>query len=249
MERTLRALPTDGVIPQSSYHLLFLYTDKVVLFRELHRQATGEDIYDRPAWRNVPHFAYVSYVPEQQRFLHASTRVDLVRFYGGHPFLDQMARKFGDVEAAWLSREYVRTVTSQGLYHGVQTQAMFQATLWAALLYEPIRLPEPIPQPRRFDWFRDTGAILYRDDTRGLIVSARCGPAHGLTAYQNATGCCDRLSLGPQSGLFAIVKRGRILLQTAEGGYCNENNDETFQHLAFATERPVSEVTVEFELI
>ncbi len=219
MQRTMDALPTDGVVPQTSYHLLFLYTDKMVLFRELHRQATGEDVYERPAWRNVPHFAYVSYVPEQQRFLHACTRGDLVRFFGGHPFLDQMARAFGDAEAGWLAREYRRTATSEGLYHGVHAQAMYQATLWAALLYEPVNLPEPTPSPRRLDWFRDTGAILYRDDAHGLVLSARCGPPHGLTAWKNATGCCDRIALVPASGIFALVKRGRALLQNAESGY------------------------------
>lgn len=220
MQRTLNALPTDGVIPQSSYHELFLYTDKVVLFRELHRQATGADIYEQPAWRNVPHFAYVSYVTEQQRFLHASTRADLVQFYGGHAFLDQIARTFHDPEAAWLAREYVRTATSAGHYHPFQhVQAMFQATLWAALLYEPVELPAPNPPPRRLEWFRDTGAVLYRDDARGLILSARCGPPNGLTAHNHTTCSCDRHTLSPSAGLFAIVKRGRLLLQNAERGY------------------------------
>ena len=219
MQRTLNALPTDGVVPQSSYHILYRYTDKVVILRELHRQATGEDLYDRPALRNVPHFAYVSYVPERQRFLHACTRGDLVPFFGGHPFLDQMARAFGDAEAAWLAGEYVRIASGTGRDRGVKFQAMFQATLWAALLWEPVDLPEPKPATRRLDWFRDTGAVLYRDNTHGLLVSARCGPPLGLTAYKSTTCPCDRLSLAPASGMFSLVRRGRVLLQNAESGY------------------------------
>jgi len=219
MQRTLNALPTDGVVPQTSYHLLFLYTDKVVLFRELHRQATGEDIFERPALRNVPKYAFDSYVPETGQSLHASCRADLTRFYGGHPFLDQMARSFDDRHAAWLSREYVRLVNSRGLYHGVQEQAMFAMTLWAALLWEPVNLPAPVRPKRTLTWFKDTGAILFRDEPRGVLFSARCGPPHGLNAYRNTNGPCDRLSLGSMSGMFAITKHGLPLLQNAEGGY------------------------------
>ncbi len=219
MQRTFNALPTDGVVPQTSYHLIALYTDKVVLLRELHRQATGEDIYQHPAWRNVPKYAFASYLPEGAKFLHASCRGDLTHFYGGHPFLDQMARDFHDAEAAWLAREYVRIVSSKGLYHGVQEQAMFAMTLWATLLWEPVHLPDP-PRPRRsLRWFNDTGAIVYRDEPRELLFSARCGPPQGLTADRHTTCPCDRLSLGPLSGTFAITKHGLPLIQNAEGGY------------------------------
>jgi hypothetical protein len=219
MARTMAALPTDGAIPQSSYHMLALYTDKVVLFRELHRQATGEDVYDRPAWRNLPRFAWDSYLPEVARFLHASPRGDRNRFYGGHPFLDQMARDFGDAEAAWLAAEYVRSATSAGLYHAVQEQARFAWTLWAALLWEPVALPAPERLPQTLRRYQDSGAILYRHEASGLVFSARCGTPNGLTALQRATCGCDRLTFAPMSGTFALTRHGMPLIVNAEGGY------------------------------
>ena len=219
MARTMEALPTDGVVPQSSYHLIALYTDKVVLFRELHRQATGEDVYERAAWQNVASAAYDSYLPEVGKFLHASPRGDLNRFYGGHPFLDQMARDFADPAAAWLAREYARAATSAGLYHGVQEQAVFAWTLWAALLWEPTDLPEPKRSEQTLRWYRDTGAVAYRHERTGLVFSARCGPPNGATAWRNTTCCCDRAVFAPMSGTFAVAKHGQPLIRTAEGGY------------------------------
>src|SRR5207244_8699301 len=127
-----RALPTDGVIPSTSYHRLDLHVGRLALLRELHSQATGEDIYDRPAVRNLPDFLIESYMPETCQFWHAAPRGDLTHHLAGHAFLEQMARTFGDADAGWLAREVIRASETRP---GDKGGKFYLDTFWAALLH------------------------------------------------------------------------------------------------------------------
>ncbi len=143
MERSYRALPTDGVLPGSSYHRLDLHVARLTLLRELHRHATGKDVYDRPAFHNLVDFLVESYCPETRQFLHAAARGDLSQHTGGVAFLDQMAGTFRDAEAAWLAEECRRVMCSTAGDKGMKA---YHDVLWAALLWEA----SPFSFPPRF---------------------------------------------------------------------------------------------------
>ena len=234
MERSWCALPTDGVIPSTSYHRLDLHVGRLALLRELHRQATGQDIYDRPAFRNIVEFLVESYMDETGQFLHAAPRGDLTHHLAGHAFLDQMARTFRDADAAWLAQECRRCALNTPGDKGGKFNV---DTLWASLLYEP-RSPRreegaatsntPVGHlltsvatrpSRRLRWFEDSGAIVYRDDAHGILFSSRLGNSNSRTSWRYAPGPCDRISFAPIAGNFAIARHGKPLIQTAEGGY------------------------------
>ena len=134
LERTLRALPIDGVIPTTSYHWIGLYIDKMVLFREPYRQATGDNVYERPALRRLVDYCVESYTEERGEFLHASPRGDLVQFASGHAFFDQMARTFGDADAAWLADQCRQLIAHRT--KGDKNFATSLGTLYAALLHD-----------------------------------------------------------------------------------------------------------------
>ncbi len=241
MERSWRALPTDGVIPSTSYHRLDLHVGHLAVLRELHRQATGEDIYDRPAFRKVPEFLVESYLTETCQFWHAAPRGDYTEHLAGHAFLDQMARTFGDSDAAWLAREVIRAAAR---LPGDKAGKFHLDTLWASLLWEENNVGgrlrratanvvqdadgrpsetashiQPARPPRRLRWFQDSGAILFRDDARGIVFSSRLGNSNSRTSWKNAPCPCDRINFAPMAGNFAIAKHGLPLIQTAEGGY------------------------------
>jgi len=234
MERSWRALPTDGVIPSTSYHRLDLHVGRLAVLRELHRQATGKDIYDRPAFRKLPEFLVESYMPETCQFWHAAPRGDYTEHLAGHAFLDQMARTFGDADAAWLAREVVRAAAR---HPGDKGGKFYLDTLWASLLHEPRSgrhdegaapshpardhlLTSVATRPaRRLRWFQDSGAVVFRDDSRGIVFSTRLGNSNSRTSWQNAPCPCDRISFAPMAGNFAIAIHGLPLIQTAEGGY------------------------------
>jgi hypothetical protein len=99
VKRSLDAMPRDGMVPCTSYHRLWMYVDKFVLFRELHRLATGEDIYERDAVRAIPLAARACFVPERSAFAFPSPNADIGYFDGGHSFLAQVGR---DPDAQWL---------------------------------------------------------------------------------------------------------------------------------------------------
>lgn len=214
IERTLRALPADGAIPTTSYHHLSLYVGKLILLRELHLQARDEDLYDRPAFRQLTHYCRESYDEPTGQLLRASARGDLTPLAAGQAFFGQMARTFGDADAAWLARECRRNLARLAPEAKDYEDLLLAALLPAAP--EAERSPQP---PRRLSWFRDSGTIVYRDDARGLLFSTHCGPPNSVTSYQNAPGPCDRILFAHQSGNFAIARHGRPLIHTAEGGY------------------------------
>jgi len=68
-------------------------------------------------------------------------------------------------------------------------------------------------------WFKDSAAIVFRDDARGIVFSSRLGNSNSRTSWQNTTSPCDRISFAPLAGNFAIARHGQPLIQTAEGGY------------------------------
>lgn len=225
-KRSLAAIPRDGMVPCTSYHRIWMYVDKLVLIRELHRLATGEDIYERDGIRAIPFAARSCFVPERSGFAFPSPYADLGYFDGAQAFLAQMAH---DEDAQWLLQQFF---TEQNLkrQRPPYNEWHFQKDwLWALLFAQPTS--RPCSQPFRSNlvhrvgdvsavttqWFRDSGVGVVRAGSS--LVVTHCGPPNSQTSYDNTTCCCDRLITAPLSGNFVYMHQGRRVLHTAEGGY------------------------------
>lgn len=236
VKRSVAAMPCDGMVPNTSYHRLARYTDKVALFRELHRLATGEDILCEPALRNIPFAARACYLADAAAFVFPSPGGDLSPLNGGHSFLAQMPN---DPDAQWLLDRLFEQDRLTREQKG-DTERNHQSSylewnyqkewLWA-MLFTEIASSVPLPPAERGDvvrcgsdtagrtmfWFRDVGVGIVR--TERDIVVTHCGPPVSTTSYARATCCCDRMVIAPASGNFAYVHKGRLVFHTAEGGY------------------------------
>lgn len=225
MRRSLAALPRDGIVPCTSYHRVWMYVDKLVVLRELHRLATGEDLYDHESIRAIPFAAKSCFVPERLGFAFPSARGDLGFFDGAHSFLAQVA---DDEDARWLLDRFFEEPNLKRQRPRFNEWHFQKDWLWALLFARPSRGPS-IPRAHgdlvrcsadggvMSRWFQDSGVGVVRAGASLLVT--QCGPPVSRTSYANATCCCDRLVLAPLSGNFVYMHQGRRILHTAEGGY------------------------------
>ncbi len=219
MQRTLAAMPRDGVVPATSYHRIWMYVDKLVLFRELHLLATGHDIHQHEAIRAIPRAARACFVPQRLAFAFPSSRGDFTLFDGAQAFLAQLAQ---DDDAAWLLDQFF---ADENLHRArpPYNEWHFQKDWLWALLFAQSRQPVD-PQKSSFTnvkaethWFKDSGVGVVR--AAASLLVAHCGPPCSGTSYEHATCVCDRMVLAPLDGSFVYVHEGRRVLHTAEGDY------------------------------
>lgn len=217
MKRSLAAMPRDGVVPATSYHALWMYVDKLVLFRELHRLATGEDIYGQEAVRTVPAAARACFVPERCGFAFPSARGDLAYFDGAQAFLAQMSH---DADARWLLERFFMEQNRRRCRTPYQEWHYQKDWLWAVLFAGRDSAAAPTVEEDEFvtaQWFRDSGVAVLRAGSS--LAMAHGGPPCSQTSYENATCGCDRMIMAPLSGTFVYFHEGRRVLHNAEGGY------------------------------
>lgn len=234
LRRIMRALPTDGIVPTTSYHRLYMYVDTFSPIHALHRQATGERLLDHPSLRAVPAAALALYCPQAYAFVHPSPNGDLNQLDGGQSFL---AWHGHNPHAAWLLGRLLDSGNLKRPRESYEQWHLQHDWLWAMLLDCPPEVspetvaktpgshPEPAeacpidlspatPAVRRFE---DSGVAVLR--ARSAIAMVKCGAATSRHAYAHTTSNTDRLTLAPLSGNFVYVHHGRRVLVTAEGGY------------------------------
>ncbi len=223
IRRTLHALPTDGIVPTTSYHRLFSHVDALTLVAELHRRAVGENLLDHPSVRAIPAAAMAVYCPTARAFVHPSPMGDLSHFVGGQSFLAQFP---DDPHAAWLLDRFLESQNVPWPQMPFEPFRYQHEWLWAMLLDRqpthpvgcaalvPIDLA-PVPSSVRL--FVDSGVAALRAPSALAVV--KCGPCTSHNAYANATGNTDRLGFAPLSGHFVYLHQGTRILSTADGGY------------------------------
>jgi hypothetical protein len=227
--RSFDAMPQDGIIPETSYRRMWMYADKFPLFREMHLFAGGEDIYDRPAIRNIPSAARICQVEDTGEIAFPFCYSDYSTIDGAQAFLAQMA-DLGDADAQFLLERFMMPESLGRSRNDYAEWHVQKDWLWALLFHRPGQAPKPLSiKGRRMDhhgtisahWFQDTGAGVLRSGKSLLI--AHCGPPVAHSSYPKLTCCNDRIVATPLSGNFIFSHEGRPIIRTAEGTYRQES--------------------------
>ncbi|PYI56549.1 DUF4962 domain-containing protein [Paenibacillus flagellatus] len=217
IDRSLAAMPKDGVIPASSHFSLALYTELTVPYRNALLKLTGRDIYRDEAFPRI--VDYVSaVVREADRTLVGWGR-DKTHLVGGSAFLNTIASVHRDRRAAYLVR-LLRGKRMNAFYARPEEMSYYGDALWGLLTHDETVTPLDEPErPAEMRHYEDSGVVHYRDEEQDLVLSVKCGPSMGYNAYRRAMGACDRLGLGPDAGHFMIAAKGEPFLVTPDGGY------------------------------
>ncbi|MDF2713258.1 MAG: hypothetical protein K0R28_183 [Paenibacillus sp.] len=217
LERSLAAMPTDGVIPASSHYTLHLYTDMLGHYRDALLGWTGRDLYaDGKFPRIVDYLAATLHEPEMMLVGRGRDKIHLV---GGNSFLNAMASVHGDRRAAYIQKRLLDN-RLDAFYAEPEELAYYSSVLWGLLSYDGTAEPaERLERQAVMHVWEDSGVVHYRDPDGEVVLSLRVGPPMGHTAYRRTDGPCDRLGLGPDAGHFMLAVKGRPLLVTPDGGY------------------------------
>lgn len=219
LDRSLAAMPRDGVIPRSSYYSLDYYTDEPTHYRDALRALSERDIFDEaPVREIVPYLKAVT--DESDCTMQIVLHGDKKKLSGGHAFLNAMALKYRDRDAARFHRLLAEQPEFES-YHSRQRADFFQDPLWGFMSYRPTVKPADAETgPRRhLLHFDDSGLVHYRDDALGVVLALRCAPTNGYHADPRADCPCDHLASVPADGHFALHVHGVPLLVTPDFGY------------------------------
>lgn len=225
LRRTLRSLPTDGFIPFSSYHKLQLYVNELTEFREMFRFASGEDIFDLPAFRNIPEYLCAALDADSHAILVCSNRGDRKPFYVGLPFLICLARDFGCPKAGFLAHHLMRSYAEIAATMKEPKDAgalmwAFDTLPFALMQYRAGLLVDTPPRQPALTHFPDGGLVNYRNAARRFQVSvgcySPCGSFHALGTDLSST---DMIYSNMAHGHFSVSVAGRPLILNAESGY------------------------------
>ena len=233
MRRSIDALPMDGVVPCTCYHVLATYVDKLVLYRELHRSATGQDIYEHPALASIPCAARAMCVPEPAaenfplsshdtglRLAHPSPLGDLWPFEGAVGFL---AQQTGNADAAELVDIILSSRRLLEPRYPFWEGHLHKNWLWALLFCDkPRHSSTPVPHndirtARETNWFKDSGVVATRSG--GSLVVIKCGAPTSINAYKKTTNGHDRMCFAPLAGNFVYVHGSRKVLHSTDSRY------------------------------
>ena len=221
IRRAVEAMPRDGVIPESSYGLLYLYLDNFAHFRDALLAHSGEDIFDTVPVREIVDYVLTVLRPRDHLMLAGLQFVggDCVPFIGGGQFFHRLAAKHRDGRAAALSILLLQTPLDE-FPHPRHPDAFAQSVLHGFLSFDPSVVPvETLPLPAPLTHFEDSGLAYYRDLQNDITLSVRCGPTMGHHAYRHATGPCDRIGGAPGAGHFVLARGATPLLTTPDQGY------------------------------
>ncbi|MHC4872208.1 MAG: hypothetical protein ACYTFY_10220 [Planctomycetota bacterium] len=207
LQRCIKAMPSDGVIPKSSYNSTWLYLNELTLYRDALLTRFQIDIYDQ-----IPCEKIIDCL-----FLNPSTRL-----IGGGYAMNRMAEKFANESALALSRRSLVPPPGIDSWHPASVYGYYLGVIENFLSAGPAMekdLELSLPAPPAFTYYEDSCLINYTSPESSLALALECGPNGGYTQYRNATGPCDRMGWIPDAGHFTLKLDGKDLLCSPPGGY------------------------------
>lgn len=225
LDRSLAAMPRDGVIPHSSYFSIDYYTEETVFYRNALLALSGRDIFADAPFRLVLDWL-TTVLDERDGSQWLFGHGDRLPLTAGYSFFNIMASRYGDARAARLHR-FVIQPRALEFYHSRQCSNHYYGILSGFMDYDPeadrrLLGPDPVAPKggeAHLRHFPDSGVAHYRDDDLGVGLALRCGPYSGRHAYYASTCPCDRLGDAPGAGHFVLFLGGKPLLVTPDGGY------------------------------
>lgn len=226
-DRTLTTYSQDGYYYEGFEYWIFA-TPWLIHYLDAHAHATGEDLYDRPGFRQMHEYVAHSMLPGGDYifdfgdvFEGALTRAHQGAEYprthpGGHfntnyNLLFRIAQRFQSGEA-------------QGVADWLKRSGQVNAEdFWSLVWYDARLKPVPIERQQTWHYFADHDVFYWRSDwTKDATAFAfKCGPPEGHHTEAMLKQFPDwRLSSGhahPDANSFIIFARGQYL--TGDTGY------------------------------
>jgi len=226
-DRVLATYSTDGYYYEGFEYWIFS-TPWLVHYMDAHAHATGEDLYDRPGFREMYKYVAHSMLPggkyvfdfgdifegpltragqgSEYKRTHPSGR-----FHTNYNILYRLASRFRSGEA-------------QGVAEWLKGLDQINAEdYWSLLWYDPTLKALPIEQQQRWHYFPDHEVVYWRSDwtADALAFAFKCGPPEGHHTLAGLREFPDwHLSSGhahPDANSFIIYAHGRYL--TGDSGY------------------------------
>src|SRR5215831_1327762 len=226
-DRTLTTYSQDGYYYEGFEYWIFA-TPWLIHYLDAHAHATGEDLYDRPGFRQMHEYVAHSMLPGGDYifdfgdvFEGALTRAHQGAEYprthpGGHfntnyNLLFRIAQRFQSGEA-------------QGVADWLKRSGQVNAEdFWSLVWYDARLKPVPIERQQTWHYFADHDVFYWRSDwTKDATAFAfKCGPPEGHHTEAMLKQFPDwRLSSGhahPDANSFIIFAGGQYL--TGDSGY------------------------------
>jgi len=226
-DRVLDTYSQDGYYYEGFEYWIFS-TPWLVHYLDAHAHATGEDLYDRPGFREMYKYVAHSMLPNGNYVFDFGDIFEgpLTRAGKGdeyprtHPdghfntnynLLYRLAQRFKSGEA-------------QGVASWLKAFKQVNAEdYWSLIWYEPAVKELPIDRQPTSHHFRDHDVVLWRSDwtTNATAFAFKCGPSEGHHTLSLQTRFPEwRLSSGhahPDANSFIIFARGQYL--TGDTGY------------------------------
>ncbi len=226
-DRVLDTYSEDGYYYEGFEYWIFS-TPWLVHYMDAHAHATGEDLYDRPGFRQMHKYVAHSTLPSGQYvfdfgdiFEGPLTRAGRGeeyprthpggRFHTNYNILYRLASRFRDGEA-------------QGVAEWLKSEGQVNAeNYWSLLWYDPAVRAVPVARQRAWHYFADHEVVYWRSGwgPDATAFAFKCGPPEGHHAAQLLKQFPDwRLSSGhahPDAASFIIYAGGEYL--TGDSGY------------------------------
>ena len=240
-DRVLATYSQDGYYYEGFEYWIFS-TPWLVHYLDAHAHATGEDLYDRPGFREMHNYVAHSMLPTGQYvfdfgdiFEGSLTRAGQGeeyprthpqgRFHTNYNLLYRLAQRFHSGEA-------------QGVADWLKGFNQVNAEdFWSLVWYDPGIKAVPIDLQQTSHYFRDHDVVFWRSDwTKNATAFAfKCGPSEGHHTAPLLQQFPDwRLSSGhahPDANSFIIFARGQYL--TGDTGYAGVPLTEHHNTLLF----------------
>ena len=226
-DRVLDTYSADGYYYEGFEYWVFS-TPWLVHYLDAHAHATGEDLYDRPGFREMHAYVAHSTLPSGQYvfdfgdiFEGPLTRAGKGaeyprthpggRFHTNYNLLYRLAARFRSGEA-------------QGVAAWLESFGQVNAEdFWSLVWYDPQVVAVPIERQGRWHHFEDHGVVYWRSDwgRSATAFAFKCGPPEGHRTLARLREFPDwHLSSGhahPDANSFIIYAGGKYL--TGDSGY------------------------------
>jgi hypothetical protein len=240
-ERVLETYSADGYYYEGFEYWIFA-TPWLFHYMDATAHATGEDLYDRPGFRQMHKYVAHSMLPTGQYIFDFGDVFEgpLTRAGKGdeyprtHPqghfqtnfnLLYRLASRFKDGEAAGVA-EWLKGLG--------QVNA---EDFWSLMWYDPAVKVVPIDKQERWHYFPDHEVVYWRSDwsKNATAFAFKCGPPEGHETSKLLEKFPEwRLSAGhahPDANSFIVFSRGQYL--TGDSGYAGVPLTEHHNTLLF----------------
>ncbi len=226
-DRVLTTYSQDGYYYEGFEYWIFS-TPWLIHYVDAHAHATGEDLYDRPGFREMYQYVAHSMLPSGNYvfdfgdvFEGSLTRAGKgeeyprthpgSRFHTNYNLLYRLAQRFQSREAQGVA-EWLKS------FNQVNAE-----DFWSLVWFDANLKPVPIAQQEAWHYFPDHDVVYWRSDwtTNATAFAFKCGPSEGHHTLAMLKEFPDwRLSSGhahPDANSFIIFARGEYL--TGDTGY------------------------------